>query len=102
MSQYGDGGIVGSNPYCASGHYINRMSNFCKVCPYVYDEVLTARACPFTVLYWDFLDRNYDQLREVPRMWNQLRNLTGKRKDRQFTRAIRSKADEYRKKWSDG
>ena len=32
MSQYGDGGIVGSKPYCASGNYINRMSDYCRGC----------------------------------------------------------------------
>ena len=32
MSQFGDGGLLASKPYVASGAYINRMSNHCKGC----------------------------------------------------------------------
>ena len=34
MSQYGDGGVMASKPYCASGKYIQRMSNYCGGCKY--------------------------------------------------------------------
>ncbi|MEM9600853.1 MAG: cryptochrome/photolyase family protein, partial [Pseudomonadota bacterium] len=32
MSQFGDGGLLGSKPYASSGSYINRMSDYCKDC----------------------------------------------------------------------
>jgi deoxyribodipyrimidine photolyase-related protein len=30
MSQFSDGGFVGSKPYAASGNYINKLSNHCR------------------------------------------------------------------------
>ncbi len=55
MSQFGDGGIVGSKSYCATGRYIRRMSDFCEGCGYnpTLDEGKTA--CPlqaFTGRSW--------------------------------------------------
>jgi len=32
MSQYADGGIVGSKPYVCSANYIDKMSNYCNGC----------------------------------------------------------------------
>ncbi|MCG8511870.1 MAG: cryptochrome/photolyase family protein, partial [Rhodospirillales bacterium] len=52
MSQFGDGGIVGTKPYCATGNYINKMSNYCKACKYNYKHATGKDACPFTTLYW--------------------------------------------------
>jgi deoxyribodipyrimidine photolyase-related protein len=75
MSQFGDGGIMGSKPYAASGKYIQRMSNYCSDCRYDPGEKAGENACPFTTLYWDFLIRHRRKLSKNPRMRLQLRNL---------------------------
>jgi deoxyribodipyrimidine photolyase-related protein len=68
MSQFGDGGLLGSKPYAASGAYINRMSDYCAHCRYDVKKRVGEDACPFNALYWDFLARNADKLRPNPRM----------------------------------
>ena len=75
MSQFADGGVMGSKPYVATGKYINRMSNYCQSCRYDPSKSTGNEACPFTTLYWDFLDKHNEQLRTNPRMSLQLRNL---------------------------
>ena len=68
MSQFADGGLLGSKPYAGSGAYINRMSDYCKDCVYKVAEKTGAAACPFNYLYWDFMARNRDALLRNPRM----------------------------------
>jgi deoxyribodipyrimidine photolyase-related protein len=68
MSQFADGGLLGSKPYAASGNYINRMSDYCGSCRYDVKKRTGAGACPFNALYWDFLDRNSGKLAGNPRM----------------------------------
>jgi len=68
MSQYADGGIVGSKPYVASGAYIARMSDYCGGCMYNVKEKTGANACPFNALYWHFYDRNRSLLEKNPRI----------------------------------
>ncbi len=68
MSQFADGGLLGSKPYAASGNYINKMSNYCGDCHYDVKKKTGNEACPFNPLYWDFLVRNEDKLRGNPRM----------------------------------
>lgn len=75
MSQYADGGVMASKPYVSTGKYINRMSNYCKRCPFDPDSKSGENACPFTVLYWQYLIENERRLEGNPRMSLQLRNL---------------------------
>jgi deoxyribodipyrimidine photolyase-related protein len=90
MSQYGDGGVLGTKPYCASGNYIDRMSNHCKGCRYHPKKAVGDDACPFTTLYWDFLARHRELFRRRGRMGLQLRNLDRKAPDE--LKAIRERA----------
>jgi deoxyribodipyrimidine photolyase-related protein len=75
MSQYADGGVMASKPYIASGKYIDRMSDYCTHCQYDPASSYGSKACPFTTLYWDFLDRHANLLTRNPRMSMQLKNL---------------------------
>ena len=62
MSQFADGGLMGSKPYAAGGAYINRMSDYCRGCGYSVKDRTGPGACPFNSLYWDFLARHRDVL----------------------------------------
>jgi deoxyribodipyrimidine photolyase-related protein len=77
MSQAGDGGLMASKPYIASGKYIERQSggSLCATCRYKPGERVGERACPFTTLYWDFLSRHEAMLAKNPRTVMQVRNL---------------------------
>ena len=90
MSQYGDGGIVGSKPYCATGKYIDRMSNYCGGCRFNPKKAIGDDACPVTTLYWDFLDRHADRFRGHRRMALQVKNID--RKSVEDRQAIRERA----------
>lgn len=68
MVLYADGGLLVSKPYAASGSYINRMSDYCKGCKYNVNKKTGPDACPFNYLYWDFLIRNKDVLKNNPRL----------------------------------
>ncbi|WP_273455722.1 cryptochrome/photolyase family protein [Nevskia ramosa] len=95
MSQFADGGLMGSKPYIASGKYIDRMSNYCAGCRY--DPALSTgpKACPFTTLYWDFLDRHRQRFASHPRLVMQVRNLD--RLKPEAIDAIRLQAAQLRK-----
>ncbi len=75
MSQYADGGVMGSKPYVATGKYIQRMSPHCKGCRYDPAQRSGDSACPFTTVYWDFLMRHASALAKNPRMALQVKNV---------------------------
>ncbi len=77
MSQFADGGLLGSKPYVSSGAYIDRMSDHCGGCRYRVKEKIGDRACPFNLLYWHFLDRHRERFRANPRMGQMYRIWDG-------------------------
>ena len=68
MSQFADGGMVGSKPYVSSGAYIDRMSDYCRGCAYKVADKTGPDACPFNLLYWHFLIRHRTRFQGNPRM----------------------------------
>ena len=68
MSQYADGGTFTSKPYLSGGAYLQRMSNHCRGCRFDPGARSGANACPFTVAYWDFIDRHANRFERHPRM----------------------------------
>ena len=75
MGLHADGGTMMTKPYAAGGAYISRMSTYCKGC--AYDPKLRTgdTACPFTTLYWDFLDRHKENFAKNHRMSQQVFGL---------------------------
>ena len=68
MSQYADGGIVGTKPYVSSGSYIHKMGDYCQHCHYNVKQKTGEGACPMNSLYWNFLDKHRDLLAGNRRM----------------------------------
>jgi deoxyribodipyrimidine photolyase-related protein len=62
MSTYGDGGVTATKPYVSGSAYINRMSDYCRHCKLEPKKSTGPGSCPFTALYWSFLERNSDKL----------------------------------------
>lgn len=78
MSQFADGGIVGTKPYVSSASYINKMSHYCGSCFYNKSKKVGDRACPFNSLYWNFYERHEEKLAKNHRIsmmykiWNKM------------------------------
>ena len=100
MSQWADGGVVGSKPYIATGKYIDRQSNYCRNCRYRPERAHGEGACPFTTLYWAFLIEHEARFARHPRMALQVRNLA--RKSDEERAAILARAEAVRIALSDG
>ena len=76
MGTFADGGEVATKPYVSGGAYIDRMSlDYCGPCAFDRTKRTGDDACPFTTLYWDFLDRNRDVLASNHRIGRAYANL---------------------------
>jgi deoxyribodipyrimidine photolyase-related protein len=75
MGVHADGGQLMTKPYAAGGAYISRMTEYCKGCEYDPKKRTGDDACPFTTLYWDFLDRHSDEFVKNHRMSQQVHGL---------------------------
>ncbi|CAM4002674.1 cryptochrome/photolyase family protein [Pseudoalteromonas byunsanensis] len=67
MSQFADGGIVGSKAYAASGNYVKKMSDYCSGCRYQVNAITGPSACPLNSLYWRFMALNQRDFSNNPR-----------------------------------
>ena len=83
MSQFADGGIVGTKPYVSSATYIDKMSNYCGTCYYDKSKKTGEKSCPFNSLYWNFYDKHESKLSKNPRigmMYNVWRRMAPQQK----------------------
>ncbi|WP_334118674.1 cryptochrome/photolyase family protein [Limnobacter sp.] len=95
MALFANGGRFTSKPYIASGAYIKRMSNYCTGCKYNPAEKAGDNACPFTTLYWGFLDQHEKMLSANPRTGLMAKNIA--RLDDSQRTALRQKvADTFK------
>lgn len=72
MATHADGGLLMTKPYAGGGAYLNRMTEYCRSCPFDPKKRVGNDACPMTTLYWDFLDRHRDRFAGNHRMSQQL------------------------------
>jgi deoxyribodipyrimidine photolyase-related protein len=95
MSQYADLDSFTSKPYASGGAYISRMSNHCQGCKFNHKKTVGDDACPFSSLYWDFLDRHAAIFAKNQRMSMIL--ASWKKRDPEEKRAILERAREIKR-----
>jgi len=75
MAVHADDGKLMTKPYASGGAYLSRMTQHCKSCVYDPKKRVGEDACPFTTLYWDFLDRHKETFVKNHRMAQQINGL---------------------------
>jgi deoxyribodipyrimidine photolyase-related protein len=93
MSQFADGGIVGTKPYVSSAAYINKMGDYCHSCHYDHKKKTGNKSCPFNSFYWHFHVRNRPLLEKNPRIGMMYR--TWDKMNPADKEALLKQADEY-------
>lgn len=93
MALFADGGLMATKPYAVSGSYINKMSDYCGSCAYNVKDKTGKKACPFNYLYWDFLARNEESLKDNHRLAMPYRTL--RKMDPKQVSAMRAEAKRF-------
>ena len=93
MSQYADGGIVGTKPYVSGASYVHKMGDHCSNCHYDHKKKTGEGACPLNSLYWHFHVRHRDKLGNNPRISMMYR--TWDKMDAEKRKAYLDQAEEY-------
>lgn len=70
MAAFAAGDVMTTKPYVAGAAYIDRMSDYCRMCAFH-----PGKNCPITKLYWAFLARVRHRVEAVPRLRPVLRGL---------------------------
>jgi deoxyribodipyrimidine photolyase-related protein len=92
MATFSDGGLTATKPYVSGAAYINRMSDFCGKCSLDPKRTLGAGSCPFTAMYWSFLERNEEKLSPLNRMAMPLNTM--RKKSAEERKALRERAEQ--------
>ncbi len=92
MATFGDGGLTATKPYVSGAAYIDRMSDFCGRCALNPKKSTGPGSCPFTALYWSFLERNEAKLAGNQRMRMPLNTMSKKTAGERA--ALRERAEE--------
>lgn len=75
MGLHADGGAMATKPYVSGGRYLDRMTDHCADCRFNPTKRTGDDACPYTTLYWDFLDRHRTRFSKNARMAQAVRGL---------------------------
>lgn len=84
MGTFSTGELMTTKPYVSGAAYINRMSDYCKDCAFH-----PKKNCPYTRLYWAYLERHRDRLSGNPRLRLPLKSASRRsREDVDLDRAV--------------
>lgn len=100
MATFADGGLTATKPYISGAAYIDRMSDFCGHCRLDPRKSTGPGSCPFTALYWTFLDRHAAKLAGNQRMRMPLNTLA--KKTERERQALRERATSAMKQLAAG
>lgn len=96
MSQFGDGGVIASKPYCGSAGYMHKQSDYCQHCHYDRKKRHGDNgkpACPLNSLYWHFMQRHLPRFSQNHRMSMALASF--KKMDEAEQQATLNQAETY-------